>query len=61
MKLKARDNIDDIVNFLSIVYEYGANDSYIDKDTEEFTCRLRDGRLVGNPDAEVKRYEKLKQ
>lgn len=46
MKLN-RYQADDIVNFLSIIYEYGANPSYIDKDTEEFKTPIFDKKIGG--------------
>lgn len=54
LKLK-NNNIDDVVNFLSVIYEYGANDSFINKITQEFTCKLNDGRLIGDPINEIDR------
>lgn len=54
------DNIDDVVNFLSIVYEYGANNSYINKMTKQFTCQLHDGRWIGDPYEEISALEASK-
>jgi len=46
MKLE-RNKVDDVVNFLSIIYEYGANNSYISRSTGEYTCMIS-GRTIND-------------
>ena len=46
MKLE-RNKVDDVVNFLSIIYEYGANNSYISRSTDEYTCMIS-GRSIND-------------
>jgi hypothetical protein len=35
------------------VYEHGANDSFINKNTNEFTCKLNNGKILGDPINEI--------
>lgn len=47
-QLKLEHNqVDDLVNFLSIIYEYGANNSYMSRKTDEFTTQIS-GRQIGD-------------
>lgn len=51
MKLE-KNKVDNIVNFLSIIYEYGANNSYINRVTDEYTCYVP-GKSVNNPPIKI--------
>lgn len=59
LKLKKSSSVDNLVNFLSILYEYGANDSYISRKTGEFTCKIPgknpgdDPFYIGDPHNEI--------
>jgi hypothetical protein len=52
LKLK-KNTGDNIINFLSVIYEYGANDSFISKDTNEFVCRLPSEKRDGDSTTEL--------
>lgn len=65
LKLESRQ-VTDLVNFLSIIYEYGANDSYVSKRTGEFTTKIPgkeygdDSFYIGAPSSEISvRQEKI--
>ena len=47
LKLKSKSNVDNVVEFLSIIYEYGANDSYIDKTTGQYVTQIP-GQHIGS-------------
>lgn len=63
LKLKKSSSVDNLVNFLSILYEYGANDSYISRKTGEFTCKIPgknpgdDPFYIGDPHNEISALE----
>lgn len=49
-QLKLREkSVDDLVNFLSIIYEYGANNSFINKDTDQFNTLIPSRTIGGKP------------
>lgn len=63
MNLK-KDEVDDVTQFLSIIFEYGANPTFIyNEDTNDqmqkgdFVCKMRDGRWIGDPSYVIKRLQ----
>ena len=58
-----KNKVTDIVNFLSIIYEYGANNSFISRKTGEFNCLIPgkelsdDSYYIGNPHTEISLIE----
>lgn len=49
LKMRANSNVDNVVEFLSIIYEYGANDSYIDKTTGQYMAKIPGQHISSAP------------
>lgn len=62
LKLEKK-SVNDLVNFLSIIYEYGANNSYVSKKTDEFNTLIPgkdvgdDSYYIGDPYNEISSRE----
>lgn len=49
LKLKHNHNVDNLIEFLSTIYEYGSNNSYIDKDTGNYVASIPNSKFGENP------------